>query len=232
MVDDGGGLVPDLVASKVDAPTEIDIFTREVEGVVEESDLVEGVAAVGDGRAAAAKDALGLVVLPFVFLPDAAIGGGAIEVVEVTGRVKGVSLVEKEDFADDTADLGIVIERSDQLSQPIGVCFGVVVEEDDDFTLGRLVTGVAGTGEAGVVAEFDEADFGVVLAGVGLRAIGGTVIDQDRFEVGECLLAEGVEAVVEVVTAVPVGNDDGGERVGHLLLTFRNNLGIATWRSI
>ncbi len=142
-------------------------------------------------------------------MPHAPIARNAVDAVKVASGVEGIALVEEQHFAGDAASLRMALKGGGYFCQPVGVGFGVVVEQDDDAALGGLPTGVARAGKPLVFWQLDEFHFRVVLGDEILGAIGGTVVNQQHFKIREGLLAQGLEAVVQVLFPVQVRDDDG-----------------------
>ncbi len=89
--------------------------------------------------------------------------------------------VREKRLATGDADGGVVLQRGDQASQPVGAHFRILVEQDEDgIALGCAQAAVAAGGKAEVGLVADQADVRVVA----LHEAGGAVVGRVVYDVG------------------------------------------------
>ena len=167
-------------AALLEAEAELDVLGAGHAGV-EGADSVEHVAAVGGVRG----DRVGRVGGEGEALPVAEHAGGLALGRGGRGRVLEV--------AGDAADLG-VLERADELGEPLGLDHAVGVDEGEDLAGALGDAAVAGVGDAALVLpqvgdrpgsdEGGGAVGGAVVDDEDLAAVGRVVRGEDRVEAG------------------------------------------------
>lgn len=181
---------------------------------VEAANLVEHRLAVHGGAAVGPEDFLDGVELTGVELTTAAPAILAVPKDEMAGFVDAVGGFPDEDFRGSHAELGMMLERSSEGSQPLGGGFGIVVEEGNQAAAGGGDALVVGGAEAAVVGVFDDAERekrGEFRAGEGGAAIGGAVVDKNDLKGLVGLAGKRMEAGAQEGPAIPVDDDDGDE---------------------
>ncbi len=118
--------------------------------------------------------------------------------------------VREKRLAAGDADGGVVLQRGDQASQPVGAHFRILVEQDEDgIALGGAQAAVAAGGKAEVGLVADQADVRVVA----LHEAGGAVVGRVVYDVGvegdALLTLQRGQAGRQVAHAIPDGQDNG-----------------------
>ncbi len=207
VVDDGAGLEDAAPARKLGPPGQVDVLEGEEEVLVQQPDLVQHCRAIGGAPPAGAKDVGPSSELPQVFGPHATVVCQPVGGHVVAGGVEGVAAVEEQHLGGDHSSLGMIVEGLDHGGDPLGVCFGIIVEENVEGAAGGVQPGVAGTGETEVGRLRQDADFGIARDDR-KRVVPGGIVDEDDLDVGVGLTAQAIETDRQMLGAVPVGDDD------------------------
>lgn len=84
----------------------------------------------------------------------------------------------------------------------------VIVQQNDDLSLGAGPTGITSAGKPPVFPQFNELYLWKVFLYIRLAAIGGAIVYQQYFKRLAALLTQGSQTIVQVMTAVKMRNDD------------------------
>ena len=108
-----------------------------------------------------------------------------------------------------SADRGVrrvhgIQERGRQIMKPMRIRISVVVEVGHDVAVGRLPSGVAGVAESAILSADHPA---IILPRDGRGAVGGPVIHDDDFAIGIFEFSQALQTIANGPRAVVTAND-------------------------
>ena len=212
MIDYGARHIQGAHVAQPRAQVQIDILAVHhqvfVEQLVVLGERFQRHTAVGGGASAWPEHFLHRIILAGVALPDAAIARHTVDTIEVAGRVDMVALVEQQQLAGGKRVPRKALQCTDELFEPVWVCFGVVVQQHDIIPASGMKGSVHCRGQAAIGWQPKHLHFGILACQQLTGLVGRTVVDHHNTEVATGLAAQRIQAGWQKRGAIIVGDDD------------------------